>query len=176
MPKMSTNNVDVIKMIGKYLDVSVGAVCYNTDKVPTAVLENKNVEGFVTIILSMVSKCGTASSEEQRLLTYQWLEYISMFSNQAVANSTFAFKFLQEINRALQCNTYLTGQFLTIADVALYYIVYPLLEHMSVAERDAFVHLCRWSKHIQAQPRVCNNRPPLPLNAVSLSVLAPAVH
>ncbi|XP_053614364.1 eukaryotic translation elongation factor 1 epsilon-1 isoform X2 [Plodia interpunctella] len=197
---MSACNVEAIKLVGKYLNSSVGSVCYNTDKVNflsfffaqnfplpcflkititialTAVLDKQNVEGFATIVLWLASKSGVQMSQEQLLNSYQWLEHISMYSNQAATNPTFAKSFLQDINKALEKNTYLTGQFLNVTDVAAYYVLYPLIERLSVTERESLLHVCRWSKHIQSQPQVCTSKPPLHLNTLTLSVLAPAVH
>ncbi|XP_013162629.1 PREDICTED: uncharacterized protein LOC106114091 isoform X1 [Papilio xuthus] len=168
--------MDVIKSVGKYLNTPVGTVCYNTDKVLTTVLDKENVEGFASIVLRLAAKSGTPMSQEQILLSYQWLEHIAMYGNQALANPTFAKNFLQGINKALAKNTYLTGQALTVADIAAYHALYPLIERLNVLEQELFMNVCRWSKHIQAQPRVCTNRPPLPLNTLTLSILAPAVH
>ncbi|XP_064292618.1 eukaryotic translation elongation factor 1 epsilon-1 isoform X4 [Plodia interpunctella] len=173
---MSACNVEAIKLVGKYLNSSVGSVCYNTDKALTAVLDKQNVEGFATIVLWLASKSGVQMSQEQLLNSYQWLEHISMYSNQAATNPTFAKSFLQDINKALEKNTYLTGQFLNVTDVAAYYVLYPLIERLSVTERESLLHVCRWSKHIQSQPQVCTSKPPLHLNTLTLSVLAPAVH
>ncbi|KAM3963307.1 aaRS-interacting multifunctional protein 3 [Aphomia sociella] len=173
---MTACNVEVIKLIGKYLNASVGSICYNTDRILTTVLDKENIDGFASIVLRLVSKCGVKMSQEDLLLSYQWLEHIAMYSNQAATNPTFAKSFLQDINKALQKNTYLTGQFLNITDVAAYYVLYPLLERLSVAERESLLHLCRWSKHMQAQPKVCSSKPPLQLNTLTLSILAPVVH
>ncbi|CAG9795794.1 unnamed protein product [Diatraea saccharalis] len=173
---MCACNIDVIKLVGKYLNISVGPICYNSDKVITTVLDKQNVEGFATIVLRLAAKNGTSMSHEQMLLCYQWLEHIAMYSNQAVTNPIFAKSFLQDINKALEKNTYLTGQHLSIADVAAYYVLYCLIERLSIVEREAVLHVCRWLKHIQAQPKVCASKAPLPLNALSLSVLAPTVH
>ncbi|XP_063830601.1 eukaryotic translation elongation factor 1 epsilon-1 [Ostrinia nubilalis] len=173
---MCACTVEVVKLVGKYLNTPVGPICYNTDKVLTTVLDKQNVEGFASILLRLASKCGCPMSQEQTLLCYQWLEHIAMYSNQAITNPTFAKNFLQDINKALEKNTYLTGQFLTVADIAAYYVLYSILERLSVSERESLLHLCRWSKHIQAQPRVCASKPPLPLNTLTLCLLAPAVH
>ncbi|XP_049877078.1 eukaryotic translation elongation factor 1 epsilon-1 [Pectinophora gossypiella] len=173
---MSACTVEVIKLIGKYLNTPVGTVCYNTDKVLTTVLDKQNVEGFASIVLRLAAKSGSPWSQEQALLSYQWLEHIAMYANQAVANPTCSKNFLEDINKALERNTYLAGQFLTVTDVAVYYVLYPLLERLSVIERESLLHLCRWSKHIQAQPKVCASKPPLPLNTLTLSILAPAAH
>ncbi|KAJ2948432.1 hypothetical protein O0L34_g7675 [Tuta absoluta] len=173
---MSACNVEVIKLVGKYLNTSVGAVCYNTDKVLTTVLDKQNVEGFASIVLRLVSKSGQDMSREQALLSYQWLEHIAMYANQAAADRQFAKSFLEEINSALERNTYLTGNFLTVTDVAAYYVLYPLVERLSITEKESLLHLCRWTKHIQAQPNVCSSKPPLQLNTLCLSILAPAVH
>ncbi|KAG6465516.1 hypothetical protein O3G_MSEX015200 [Manduca sexta] len=145
-------------------------------QVLTTILDKQNVEGFATIILRLAEKSGGKMSQEQRLLSYQWLEYIAMYANQAVSNPAFAKNFLQDINRALEKNTYLTGHYLTVTDVAAYYVLYPIIEHLTVSEREPFINTCRWLKHIQAQPKVCKTKPPLPLKTIALSVLAPAVH
>ncbi|KAI8420225.1 hypothetical protein MSG28_008770 [Choristoneura fumiferana] len=141
---MSICNVEVVKMVGKYLNVPVGTVCYNTEKVLTTVLNKQSIEGFATIIMHLVAQSGVKMSQEQSLLCYQWLEHISMYGNQAAANPAFAKSFLQE--------------------------------RLSILERESLLHLCRWSKHVQAQPKVCISRPPLPLNTLTLTLLAPAVH
>lgn len=51
-----------------------------------------------------------------------------------------------------------------------------LQERMAIPERESIMHVCRWSRHIQAQPRVCINKPPLPLKTLNLAILIPAVH
>ncbi|KPJ09647.1 Eukaryotic translation elongation factor 1 epsilon-1, partial [Papilio machaon] len=123
-------------------------------QVLTTVLDKENVEGFASIVLRLAAKSGTAMTQEQVLLSYQWLEHIAMYGNQALSNPTFAKNFLQGINRALAKNTYLTGQFLTVVDIAAYHALYPLIERLSFVEQELFMNVCRWSKHIQAQPRV----------------------
>ncbi|XP_026763207.1 eukaryotic translation elongation factor 1 epsilon-1 [Galleria mellonella] len=172
---MSACNVEVIKLIGKYLNTPVGPVCYNTDRVLTTVLDKQNVDGFASIVLRLVSKNENKMSQDKLLASYQWLEHIAMFSNQAITNPIFAKNFLQDINKALEKSTYLTGDFLNITDIAAYYVLYPLIERLTISERESLLHLCRWSKHIQAQPKVCASKPPLHLNTLTLSVLAPTV-
>ncbi|XP_038211078.1 uncharacterized protein LOC119831693 [Zerene cesonia] len=168
--------MEVIKLVSKYLNISAGSLCYNTDRVLTTVIDKENVEGFVSILLRLISKSGTKMSQEQMLLSYQWLEHIAMYANQANSNPAFAKNFLQGMNRALEKRSYLTGNHLTVTDVAAFYVVYSLIERLSVPEQESLLHLCRWCKNIQAQPRVCASRPPLPLNTLTLSTLAPAVH
>ncbi|KOB76619.1 Eukaryotic translation elongation factor 1 epsilon-1 [Operophtera brumata] len=51
-----------------------------------------------------------------------------------------------------------------------------LEERISVLEKESIIHVCRWFRHMQAQPRVCSSRPPLPLDTLSLSFLAPVPH
>ncbi|KAJ8717949.1 hypothetical protein PYW07_005879 [Mythimna separata] len=173
---MSACNVQVIKQIGKYYNVPVGTVCYNTDKVLTTVLNKQSIEGFATIVLKLASSGGVKLSQEQMLLSYQWLEHLAMYVNQASANPAFALGFLKDINKALEKNTYLTGQSLSVADIAAYYVLYPIVKRLSVTELESVMHLSRWTRHIQAQPRVCTSQPPLTLNTLNLSILAPAVH
>ncbi|XP_035435228.2 eukaryotic translation elongation factor 1 epsilon-1 [Spodoptera frugiperda] len=172
---MSACNVEVIKQVGKYYNVSVGTVCFNTDKVLTTVINKQSIEGFATIVLKLASLSGIQLSQEERLLSYQWLEHIAMYANQAAANPVFALGFLKDINKALEKTTYLTGHKLNVTDVAAYYVLYPLIERLSVSERESFMHVCRWIKHMQAQPKICT-RQPLPLNILNLTILAPAVH
>lgn len=66
-------------------------------QVLTTILDRENVEGFASIILKLVTKSGVTMSPEQRLLSYQWLEHLAVYSNQAVTNPTFAKNFLQVI-------------------------------------------------------------------------------
>ncbi|KAH9642499.1 hypothetical protein HF086_008909 [Spodoptera exigua] len=124
---MSACNVEVIKQVGRYYNVSVGTVCFNTDKVLTTVINKQSIEGFATIVLKLASLSGLQLSQEERLLSYQWLEHIAMYANQAAANPVFALGFLKDINKALEKTTYLTGQKLNVTDVAAYYVLYPLI-------------------------------------------------
>lgn len=66
-------------------------------QVLTTILDKENVEGFASIILKLATKSGVTMSPEQRLLSYQWLEHLAVYSNQAVTNPTFAKNFLQVI-------------------------------------------------------------------------------
>ncbi|XP_034835682.1 eukaryotic translation elongation factor 1 epsilon-1 [Maniola hyperantus] len=168
--------MDVVKLVGKYLNIPVGTVCYNTDKVLTTVLDKENIEGFATIILRLATKSGVSMTNVQTLLSYQWLEHLSMYANQAHANPTFAKTFLQGLNKGLQKNTFLTGNHLTITDIAAYYTIYPMMERLTILEQESLVHVCRWMKHLQSKPKLCGNKPPLSLNTLNLSILAPAVH
>ncbi|XP_023942526.2 uncharacterized protein LOC112049025 isoform X2 [Bicyclus anynana] len=167
--------MDVVKVIGEYLNTPIGTVCYNTDRVLTTVLDKENVEGFATIILRLAAKIGSMS-QLQTLLSYQWLEHLSMYANQTHTNPIFAKTFLQGLNRSLQTNTFLTGNHMTIADVAAYHTIYPMMERLSFLEQESLVHVCRWMKHVQSQPRVCGKKTPLSLNTLNLSILAPALH
>ncbi|CAB3234923.1 unnamed protein product [Arctia plantaginis] len=173
---MTACNVEVIKSVGRYYNAPVGTVCYNTEKVLTTVLNKQNVEGFASIVLKLVTNAGIILSQEQMLLSYQWLEHIAMYANQAAVNPMFAKSFLKDINKALEINTYLTGQSLTVTDIAAYYVLYPLIERLSITECESLIHLCRWTRHIQAQPKVCNKRAPIQLNTLNLSILAPTIH
>ncbi|CAH2042456.1 unnamed protein product, partial [Iphiclides podalirius] len=168
--------MDVVKAVGKYLSTPVGTVCYNTDKVLTTVLDKENVEGFASIILKLALKSGSTMTQEQKLLSYQWLEHLAMYAKQAMLNPIFAKNFLQGINEALAKSTYLAGHVLTVTDIAAYHVLYPIIERLNIVEQESLLHVCRWSKHMQAQPKVCVNRSPLPLNTLTLSILAPAVH
>ncbi|CAK1552505.1 unnamed protein product [Leptosia nina] len=168
--------MDIIKLVGKYLNIPVGSLCYNTDKTITTVLDKENVEGFASIVLRLASKSRQNVTQEQLLLSYQWLEYIAMYGNQASTSPVFAKNFLQGLNRALEKKTFLTGNQLTVTDIAVFYFLQPLVANLNVLEQESLMHLCRWCKHVQAQPKVCSHCAPLPLNTLTLSILAPAVH
>lgn len=58
-------------------------------------LNKRNVEGFASIVLNFASTVNLQFDPEQKLLSYQWLEYIGMYANQAAANPAFAKSFLQ---------------------------------------------------------------------------------
>ncbi|GBP07894.1 hypothetical protein EVAR_78057_1 [Eumeta japonica] len=103
----------------------------------TTVIDKENIEGFATIVLNLASRSGLQMSQEQKLLCYQWLEHIAMYADQAAANPVFAKSFLQELNKALERCSYLTGNFLTVADVAAYHVLYPILTAIASAVPDA---------------------------------------
>ena len=64
-------------------------------QVLTTVLDKENVEGLATIVLRLVEKSGIVMTKDQILLSYQWLEHITMYGNQAHSNPAFAKNFLQ---------------------------------------------------------------------------------
>lgn len=64
-------------------------------QVLTTVLDKESVEGFASIILRLASRSGSPMSQEQTLLSYQWLEHMAMYANQAISNPIFAKNFLQ---------------------------------------------------------------------------------
>lgn len=173
---MTACNIEVIRSIGRYYNAPVGTICYNTDKVLTTVLNKQNVEGFASIILKLVINAGVKLNNEQMSLSYQWLEHVAMYANQAAINPVFAETFLKDINKALEKNTYLTGQVLTVTDIALYYVLYPIIKRLTIIECESLINLCRWMKHIEAQPKVCTNQAPLQLKTLNLSILAPLIH
>ncbi|CAB3231697.1 unnamed protein product [Arctia plantaginis] len=102
---MTACNVEVIKSVGRYYNAPVGTVCYNTEKVLTTVLNKQNVEGFASIVLKLVTSAGIILSQEQMLLSYQWLEHIAMYANQAAVNPMFAKSFLKQAERIVQIKT-----------------------------------------------------------------------
>lgn len=173
---MGVCNVEVVKRVAKYLNVSTGTTCYNTEKVLTSIIDKEDVEGFATIILRLASKSGAKMTDQQTLLSYQWLEFLALYADQAALNPILAKTFLQDLNRYLTRNNYLTGQHITVTDVAAYHVLYSLLEKLTVAEQESMIALCRWFKHVQTKPQVTAGRTPLPLETLYLSVTAPAVH
>ncbi|OWR53960.1 hypothetical protein KGM_208328 [Danaus plexippus plexippus] len=102
------------------------------------------------------------------------IKYVGKYLNTPVGQVCYSTD--KGINKALARNTYLTGHHLNVTDVAAYHVLYPLIEQLSITEQESLLHLCRWSKHIQAQPKVSGSRPPLSLNTILLSSFAPAVH
>lgn len=82
-------------LIWGYFILKLNYINNNILQVLTTVLDKDNVEGFVSILLRLASRSGIVLSTEQRLLTYQWLEYSVLFADQALANSNTAKIFLQ---------------------------------------------------------------------------------
>lgn len=68
---------------------------YNLFQVLTTVINKQSIEGFATIVLKLASLSGIQLGQEERLLSYQWLEHIAMYANQAAANPVFALGFLK---------------------------------------------------------------------------------
>ena len=70
---------------------------FNFFQVLTTVLNKQSIEGFATIVLKLAPSEGAKLSQEQKLLSYQWLEHIAMYAGQAAANPSFAQGFLKVI-------------------------------------------------------------------------------
>lgn len=80
-------------------------------KVLTTSFGKENVEGFATIVLRLSSKSNHPMKQEEILISYQWLEHISMYANQALSNPAFAKSFLQVNSLVVTLSMLLTKQF-----------------------------------------------------------------
>ncbi|KZC06513.1 PREDICTED: eukaryotic translation elongation factor 1 epsilon-1 [Dufourea novaeangliae] len=148
-------NVQCLERISNYLDVSpVQLEMHENVIVSTERTSNKTIEGFSTIIQSLIknSRCPDilGNSNEIEALSRQWLEYAVVCVNYADTPAN-AKRILQELNTALRDNTYLTGTRKTIADITLYYALHSIMQELSHQEKAQYVHVSRWFDNMQQE-------------------------
>uniref|UniRef100_UPI00358FC55A eukaryotic translation elongation factor 1 epsilon-1 isoform X2 n=1 Tax=Myxine glutinosa TaxID=7769 RepID=UPI00358FC55A len=95
-----------------------------------------------------------------RALVHQWLEYrLVHLSSPSCREGKH--KMLQELNNYLADQVYMVGNYLTLADILLYFCLHPIMVEMTVLEREELDCLTRWFDHIQHQPEVRQHLPPV---------------
>lgn len=56
---------------------------------------------------------------------------------------------LQELNQYLGDKSYFVGQFMTIADIAVFYSLYDLMKRQTPLDKENLLNLSRWFDHLQ---------------------------
>lgn len=104
--------------------------------------KNKNQCGYATIVsaLGRESKQDTFASCDyvKQCLIAQWFDYAVLFVGAATNSKTASEAVLQELNDYLLTRSYLVGQSLTLADVALFYSVYNLMVMFEIVFAQTF--------------------------------------
>ncbi|KAF7998340.1 hypothetical protein HCN44_009738 [Aphidius gifuensis] len=163
--------VECVQNIAKYLNVPVKKIHTSENNVVASdsLIKNQTVEGFITIIQSLVksSKCQDIFGANQitEALTIQWLEYAILYINYADIPVN-AKRVLKELNVALKSNTYITGTNKTIADIALYYSLHSVMNGLSQQEQGTYVNVSRWFDNIQQEEKLRNK-----LNIVNFDLM-----
>lgn len=75
----------------------------------------------------------------------------------------------QELNKYFREHTFLVGHRISIADMAVYLAVAPIVDGLHVSDKERFVHLSRWFSHIQLTTSLRGNKPPVSFATLQLS-------
>uniref|UniRef100_A0A8C4QZ22 Eukaryotic translation elongation factor 1 epsilon 1 n=1 Tax=Eptatretus burgeri TaxID=7764 RepID=A0A8C4QZ22_EPTBU len=95
-----------------------------------------------------------------RALVHQWLEYRLVHLSSASCRGGKR-TMLQELNKHLADQVYMVGNYLTLADILLYFFLHPIMVEMTILEREELDCLTRWFDHIQHQPGMRQHLPPV---------------
>lgn len=171
---MAMSNIECVMRVAQYLDIHPGKLEISDKNILYAPECNTNLSpfrGFCTIIqiLARKSKCSNLldSEREAQALSQQWLEYITVCVNH-VALPLDIKRILKELNTALKDVTYITGTKKSIADVSLYYVLYPIMKGLSLQEKAQYIHVSRWFDNIQQEEKLRQELDLIPFNLLHL--------
>lgn len=88
------------------------------------------------------------SSIEEQALVRQWLDY-SVASVNYVDLPHVSRQVLKDINATLAERTFIAGNFLSLADVVLYHLLFGTMSNLTFQEKEQFMHLSRWYSNLQ---------------------------
>lgn len=89
------------------------------------------------------------SNTEIQCLISQWLDYAALFVSSSTRDKHMMTVLLKELNHFLSEFSYLVGNNLTIADLAVYYTIHDIINAMSPNEKEIYLNISRWFDHLQ---------------------------
>ncbi|XP_044744613.1 eukaryotic translation elongation factor 1 epsilon-1 [Coccinella septempunctata] len=140
-----------LNQISSYLKVQQGKININGDSIITRT-KDKNVQsGFVNIIMDLVNESkikNNITTQIEKVQLWQWLEYCISYAVHLNSHQNNQ-HILNELNGVLKFKTYLIAHKLTIADVALYYILYNVMLNLTPVEKETYLNVSRWFDNLQ---------------------------
>lgn len=103
---------------------------------------------------------------EVRVQVLQWLDYCALFVVPANGDKHTTNHLLKELNEYLSTKSYLVGQELTIADLALFFAIENIMKSLTTYDKENYLHLSRWFDHLQQKQKIAG-----PDKAVSFSTI-----
>uniref|UniRef100_A0A182N211 GST C-terminal domain-containing protein n=1 Tax=Anopheles dirus TaxID=7168 RepID=A0A182N211_9DIPT len=170
-------SVDNTKRIASFLEVPLGKVGYNSEKILTRTksAQEPSISGFSTIIQSLVresKKSAVRQSHadfETECQILQWLDYAVLFVAPTNKDKHAAKTLLDELNFYLQTRSYLVNDTLSVADVVVFHTVHDTMANLQPLEKENYLNVSRWFHHLQQLEEVRQGK--LLLNFSTLQLL-----
>ncbi|XP_065219230.1 eukaryotic translation elongation factor 1 epsilon-1 [Planococcus citri] len=147
----------ILKSIASYLNVQNNAELEEVIKRKDTIIDDDK-SGLIWTVLYLTKKKRSSllgKSYEDEIVVRQWLEYASThLSFISSLSSNDIQSILKEINAVLSDKVYLLSNTMTIADVVLYYMLYPVMSKLSLYDKECYIHLSRWFNHVQQDKRI----------------------
>uniref|UniRef100_A0A8C4T537 Eukaryotic translation elongation factor 1 epsilon 1 n=1 Tax=Erpetoichthys calabaricus TaxID=27687 RepID=A0A8C4T537_ERPCA len=124
--------------------------------------DGQDIVGLVTIACHLVKAAKQEQllgrTREESAVVQQWLEYriVQLGAPGAKEESRST---LRDLNEYLEDKVYFGGDFLSLADILMYYGLHSCMVDLTVQDREKFVNVSRWFSHIQQLPNVQQHLP-----------------
>uniref|UniRef100_A0A499FUY3 Nuclear-export cofactor Arc1-like N-terminal domain-containing protein n=1 Tax=Anopheles farauti TaxID=69004 RepID=A0A499FUY3_9DIPT len=170
-------SVDNIKRISNFLEVPLGKVGYNSEKILTRIksAQEPSISGFSSIIQSLVRESNKSTVRQSHAdietdcQILQWLDYAVLFVAPTNKDKHAAKILLDELNLYLQSRSYLVNDTLSVADVVVFHTVHDTVANLQPLEKENYLNVSRWFHHLQQLEEVRQGK--LLLNFSTLQLL-----
>lgn len=109
---------------------------------------------------------------EVRVQVLQWLDYCALFVVPANGDKHTTNQLLKELNECFSTKSYLVGQELTLADVALFFSIGSIMKSLTTYDKENYLHLSRWYNHLQQQQKIGCQGQGSPVNFSTIHMLS----
>lgn len=152
---MDLEGMHILKQVAAYLKTDKIEL-EKVVKLKNSILPDRSC-GVIWIITLLTEQnkpalCGRDNLEE--CVIRQWLEYIMIKFLRHCDTDDTVHKLLGDLNDILSDRVYFVAHKLSVADVVLYYVLYPILVKLAIKRKRNYVHICRWFDHIQQDPEI----------------------
>ncbi|GJQ79111.1 hypothetical protein Trydic_g5365 [Trypoxylus dichotomus] len=173
-----SKTVQYLSQIAKYLKVATGKITFDQFSLPVRTYNNASITGFLNIILAYLKESKSdllGRTSEDKAEVCQWIEYADIYLQQCAIPQIINDQ-LPGLNGVLSKKTYLASNKLSIADVALYYMLLSVMEYLSHVEKEKFINVSRWYDNLQQDNEIRQRNALINFNTSFLSTIAPARH
>jgi len=131
----------------------------SVDQVPTMVVNKSQLAGVMPILSHLKTKNETilGTSNLEKALVRQWIQF--QFGCLTLGDKKETDLQFKKLNENLSNKSFLAGENLTAADVLLFHGIHGVFSEMTYQEKDKFVHLSRWFRNIQQDPKLRRGKP-----------------
>ncbi|XP_058122048.1 eukaryotic translation elongation factor 1 epsilon-1 [Anopheles ziemanni] len=177
-------SVDNTNRIAAFLDVPLGKVGYNSEKILTRTksAQEPSISGFSSIIQSLVRETKKPavkqlhSDFEVECQILQWLDYAVLFVAPSNKDKHAAKSLLEELNYYLQSRSYLVNDSLSVADVVVFHTIHETMANLQPLEKENFLNVSRWFHHLQHLAEVRQGKHLLNFSTLQLLEWATGTH
>ncbi|XP_055373854.1 eukaryotic translation elongation factor 1 epsilon-1 [Condylostylus longicornis] len=147
----------IIEKTANYLNIPANSITFNEEQFASDV-NHKKIGQFNAILNLMCNKAKLEGPEkfntELEVELYQWLEYAIMYVIPGSKDRSMSFNLLKTLDTHLMNQSYLCGQFLTLADVLNFYAIFDVIKSLNPSEKERFINLSRWFDHLQQKENI----------------------